>query len=285
MNETKYLNNIKKYYDDSQLIYRVFWMNKENLAMHFGYWEDDTKNRHEALINENKHVAKELDIKKGDQILDAGCGVGGTAIWMAENFGVNVTGITIVEKQVRLANKYAKSRGVTNHVKFELKDFTDTGYPDASFDKIFAIESVCHALDKDAFIREAYRILKPGGKLCVCDYFVNEIRDDADKHYYDAFCEGWFMPDLPEKNVFEKLLKKNNFGNIKFNDNTKKALKSSTIMKKMSSKWLIVDKTLNFLHLATDDNVKGTEASIAQYNFFKNGVGYHGSFIAEKPIK
>jgi cyclopropane fatty-acyl-phospholipid synthase-like methyltransferase len=285
MNNKKYLEKIKKYYDDSQLIYRLFWMNKDDLAMHFGYWEDDTKNLHEALINENKHVAEKLDISVDDKILDAGCGVGGTAIWMTENYGVDVTGITIVDKQVRLANKYAKTRGVDNSVNFALRDYTETGYPDSSFDKIYAIESVCHAIDKEAFIREAYRLLKPGGKLCVCDYFINHIRNELDKHDYESFCDGWVMPDLPKKDEFELLLKKNGFNKVQFSDNTEKALRSSDIMKKMSKRWLVIDKTLHMLHLATDDNVKGTEASIAQYNFFKNGVGYHGSFIAEKNAK
>ena len=275
---------IVEYYDESQLLYRLFWMNKENLAMHFGYWDRDTKNKNEALINENIHVASKLRISNDDQILDAGCGVGGTAIWIAEKYGANVTGITIVQKQVKLANKYARARHVTDKVKFELKDFTETGYPDSSFDKIYAIESVCHAEDKEAFVKEAYRLLKPGGVLCVCDYFINSISSNADREDYETFCKGWAMPNLPFKNDFELLLKKHNFNNIDFSNNTKRMLKSSFIMKRMAKRWLIIDTTLNKLHLASDDNVIGTRASVAQYNLFKNGAGYHGSFTAEKGV-
>jgi len=285
MKEEQYLKKIKRYYDDSQFLYGLFWMNKRNLAMHFGYWESDTKNRHEALLNENIHVAKVLDIKSSDLILDAGCGVGGTAIWIVENYGADVMGITIVDKQVRLAKKYAIKRKVDKKAIFSFGDYTATGYSDSSFDKIYAIESVCHAIDKEAFIKEAYRILKPGGKLCVCDYFINNLVSASDKKDYALFCDGWAMPDLPYKTSFESLLSKNGFGQIKFNDNTKKVLKSSLFMKKSSKAWLAIDHFLNRLHIVTDENVIGTEASISQYNLFKRGALYHGSFVAEKKIK
>lgn len=280
-----YNEKIKRYYNDSQILYRLFWMNKRNLAMHYGFWDKDTKNLHEALINENKAVAEALDIQKDDIILDAGCGVGGTAIWIAENYGVKVTGIGIVKKQNELAKKYAKERGLESLVNFQIKDFCDTGLASESFDKIYAIESVCHAKNKDDFIKEAFRLLKPGGMLCVCDYFLNRLNNMEDKYHYEMFCEGWAMPGLAQREDFENYLIKNNYESVTFIDNTDKTLKSSYRMYKMSKRWLYIDKFLNLVRIVSDENVVSTEASLSQYHFFKENIGFHGLFYAQKPLQ
>jgi len=276
-------SKIRRYYDDSQILYRLFWMNKKNLAMHYGLWDKDTKNISEALFNENKYIARDLDINSKDIVLDAGCGVGGTTIWMAEKFGAKVVGINIVEKQVKLANKYATQRHVSNLVNFELADYCDTKFPDKSFDKIFALESVCHATDKAAFVKEVYRLLKPGGKFCIYDYFLNKLENNTDIKNYKTFCDGWAMPNLVSVSEFKKYLSDNKFKEIHFTDLNDKALKSSKRIAKASGAWLWVDKTLNKIHLVSDENVTSTRASVVQYPFFKNRSGLYGSFYARKP--
>ncbi len=275
-------SKITRYYNDSQILYRFFWMNKRNLAMHYGLWDKDTKSKHEALINENEYIGRDLDIKDSDIVLDAGCGVGGTSIWIAEKYGAKVVGINIVEKQIKLANKYAKERKADNLVSFELGDYCKTNFPNESFDKIFALESVCHTDDKDAFVKEAYRLLKPGGKFCIYDYFINKLNNETDKQNYETFCNGWAMSNLAKQTEFEKFLSKNGFKNIRFSDLTSKALESSKRIRNASNAWLWVDKTLNFFKIVSDENVISTKASVVQYDFFKDGAGYYGSFYAEK---
>jgi tocopherol O-methyltransferase len=154
---------VSRYYNNSQWIYDLLWMNKKNLAMHYGFWDKKTASRADALLNVNEYVARDLDIRAADVVLDAGCGVGGTAIWMAEERGARVTGLTITQKQVALARKHISRRGVRALVNVELADFCRTGLPSQSFDKIYAIESVCHAPEKASFLTEAFRLLKPGG--------------------------------------------------------------------------------------------------------------------------
>ncbi len=66
----------------------------------------------------NERLADRLDLKAGDHVLDAGCGIGGSSIWLAENFGVRVTGITISPTQIDQARKNAKKRGVEHLVNF-----------------------------------------------------------------------------------------------------------------------------------------------------------------------
>ncbi|MEK7447325.1 MAG: class I SAM-dependent methyltransferase [Patescibacteria group bacterium] len=278
-----YNEKIKKYYNHSTFFYRHLWANKKNLAMHFGFWDKNTKNLNDALINENRYVAEILGIKKSDTVLDAGCGIGGSAIWIAENYGAKITGITIVEDHVKLAEKYAKGRGVSNLVKIELKDFCDTRLPSGSFNKIYGIESICYAIDKYDFLKEAHRLLKKGGKLAVCDgYMVKDELTEKETKYVQNTYNGWVLDNFSSYEDFNNNLKKLGYHNIEFIDVTKKIMKSSEEVYK-SSRWihpLVI--LLEKLHLTSETNVLAELACQGQYHMFKDGVIVYGVFIAQK---
>ncbi len=95
-------------------------------------------------------------------------------MWLAENYRVEVVGVTLSGVQAARANKYAKKRGLDELVRFEQQDFTDTSFPDASFDVVWAQESVCHVplASKQAFMKEAYRVLRPGDDLATMDEYA-----------------------------------------------------------------------------------------------------------------
>src|SRR3984893_734509 len=79
-------------------------------------------------------------ITSGEQVLDAGCGLGGSSLWLARERGAVVDGITISEKQVKVANGSAAGMKLGDRARFHLKDFAATEFPDASFDVVWAIE-------------------------------------------------------------------------------------------------------------------------------------------------
>lgn len=82
---------VEEYYDYTFPFYKIFWHKGTN-GIHYGFWDEETNSHTEALINTNKTVADTGKIKYGDKVLDAGCGVGGTSIWIAKNRGAHVTG-------------------------------------------------------------------------------------------------------------------------------------------------------------------------------------------------
>ena len=157
---------IAKYYDETLPYYKYLW-SKEANALHYGFWDKETRNVQEALLNENKFLAEAADIKVTDKVLDAGCGIGGSSIWIAKNIGADVVGITLSEKQLGEAKKLAAENNLNSKVKldFRLGDYLKIGFSDNAFDVIWAIESVCHTEDKADFLKEAYRILIPRGRL------------------------------------------------------------------------------------------------------------------------
>ena len=134
------------------------------LACHFGLWGPDTTNDREALLRANHTLVQGCDLGPGRRVLDAGCGVGGTAITLAEAYGVRVTGLTICEPHVAVATEHAEQRGVGHLVDFRYGDFMDLPFPEASFDAVLNHESFCYAPDKLAYLRGVRRVLKPGGR-------------------------------------------------------------------------------------------------------------------------
>ena len=69
---------IARYYRECWLDYRFFWINRKNLGMHFGYWDETTRTHAQSLLRTNEVMADAVDIGPGDRVLDAGCGVGGS---------------------------------------------------------------------------------------------------------------------------------------------------------------------------------------------------------------
>lgn len=188
---------IVSYYEQTWADYRVVWLNRVNYALHFGYHDVPGMPHHLALTRHNEVMAERAGIGSGHHVLDAGCGVGGSACWLAEHRGATVTGVTLVDDQVARARRIAAERGVDDRVRFEVADYSRLPMPDASFDAVWAQESLCHAPDKAATYREFLRVLKPGGRLVIAEYMrTTRQLGRLDARMVRAWVAGWAMPDL-----------------------------------------------------------------------------------------
>jgi cyclopropane fatty-acyl-phospholipid synthase-like methyltransferase len=220
-------SDIARYYDVSEIHYRRHWDLNRSHALHYGFWDSTTKNFHQALLNINKILADKAGITAADKVLDAGCGVGGSSVWLGVNRKCTVTGISLSTKQTVTATALAKKRGVENSVSFERRDFTNTGFADSSFDVVWAIESVCHAADKNDFITEAFRILKPGGRLIMADFFKLKNLAKQDNELIKRWAEGWAVNDFATWEDFNAGLIDTGFKNIINEDATQAILPSA----------------------------------------------------------
>jgi cyclopropane fatty-acyl-phospholipid synthase-like methyltransferase len=183
----------------------MLWLNPANRAIHFGYWDATTKTHAESLVKMNQVMAARLNLRSGLHVLDAGCGVGGTAMWLAEQFQVRVTGITPVAIQVARAQSYARTRGLEHLVTFAEQDYLRMEFSDGTFDVVWAQESVCHAPDKQESLEAAYRLLKPGGQLVVAEYLrVARPYTNRSEALLHSWLDGWAIPDLATGTEFIK---------------------------------------------------------------------------------
>lgn len=210
-------HDIARYYDLSEGHYRVFWNLNKSRSLHYGYWDASTRNFHEALLNINRVLANKTGIKEGERVLDAGCGVGGSALWLAKERRCAVTGISLNKAQVEKAILSAKKANLSK-VYFEQKDYLDTDYPSASFDVVWAIESVCYANDKGLFLAEAHRLLKEGGRLIVADFFKAKNLQGKAAEQMKKFTNSWAINDFAVLEEFEQQAREVGFRTVESED-------------------------------------------------------------------
>jgi len=276
---------IIEHYNYNDYFYEYLWANKSNLGFHYGFWEKDTKNRHEAIINENRRVCKALNLDKSDIVLDAGCGIGGTCIWIAENYGCKVTGITISENQAKRAEYHIKRRKTGQLVNVEKRDFCETEYPDSSFSKVFGIESICYAFDLDVFAREAFRILKPGGRLAIADgYLYPRELQESEKELVKRFCVGWGLPGVLLVEDVKQRLFNAGFREITVEDVTEKTKPSSKVVYRLNKPFYLPFKILCSLHILPRTHLDDIVSSLIQYEAYNKNICTYALISAKKPV-
>ncbi|OGE10686.1 hypothetical protein A3A60_00245 [Candidatus Curtissbacteria bacterium RIFCSPLOWO2_01_FULL_42_26] len=275
---------VSDYYDYMLPFYRFFWHLD---AVHYGFWESNTKSFKESLLNTNKFLSEKAGLSKTDFVLDAGCGMGGSSIWIAKTLGAKVVGITLSKKQVEKATSLLKKSSIENLANFSVMDYTKTTFSDETYDVVWAIESVCHTPDKSNFLREAHRILKKGGRVIVGDGFLlREPRNEKERKIVDDFTDGFAIPrENFYKNTidnFEANMESSGFKKIKYWDKTPAVMHSSHRIYRLCSLFLPIAKVLNKLGLMKNVVVLTNKAGIAQYKAVKLGLGGYAVFYAEK---
>lgn len=277
-----YKETVQKYYDYTLPFYRLFWHGYTR-AVHYGIWDKETKNLKESLLNTNQVMADTANIKLGEKVLDAGCGVGGSAFWLAKNRGANVRGITISQSQINKAIQLSKRLGLENQTQFSLQDYEKTNFENSSFDVVWGLESVCHAQDKLDFIKEAYRILNPGGRIVVADGFLEHDQlNPAEAQQYKNFLKGLALDNLAQPETFENQLNSAGFKNVKNIDKTNDILPTSVLMAKMSSWSYPLTKVTSWLKITPELLADNNRAGIDQLFLFKNRILTYRVFVAEK---
>ena len=207
-------DDISRYYDLSEVHYRKIWDLDHCRSLHYGYWDESTRNFHEALWNINKVLAELAGLREGERVLDAGCGVGGSAIWLAKEKKCQVVGISLNSNQVKKARRYASALALESRLVFEQKDYLNTDYPGNSFDVVWAIESVCYANNKTMFLKEASRLLKPKGILLVADFFKADQLKPDQASLVRRWANGWAVNDFSTAEAFNIALWENGFEQI-----------------------------------------------------------------------
>jgi len=277
--------NVAEYYDRCQRLYSWFYSGRKSLALHYGFWNEGTRTKEEALINQYVEVAGLLEPAAGDRILDAGCGVGGASIWLAQHSEARLTGITLSRVQLELARKYAARYGVQDRVEFHLANFFHTGFPDGHFDKVFGIESFCYSYPKpERLFEEMYRILKPGGRLVMSDgIMLRQPRNEREAEQARKFCESVKMDGWSTRDEIIRALEDCGFTNIRTADKTGEVKKS---VRHIYTLGLFVVPLLYILKLFRLASKLETDHYLfmgSQKAIYHAGLVGYGMFYGEKP--
>lgn len=248
--------DVAEYYDNTLSHYQRWWGLDQSLALHYGIWENDTKTLSESVMNTNKVMRDLAEVKESDLILDAGCGVGGAAIFLSETKNASVTGISLSQRQIDFAIKETQRRGLQNKVNFQLMDYTDTSFPDESFDIIWACESVSSVPDQTMFTKEAHRLLKKGGRLILSDFFLTSDDQIDRRNWMDKLAKTWGITSFFSSQSFERSLSDEGFLNTQVYDYTSKIKKCAKRLYYAAILGAIPSELENLIHPGASSFVK-----------------------------
>jgi tocopherol O-methyltransferase len=200
-----------------------------SLALHLGLTDDgaipaDRRTLDASLLAMNDLLAWRAGIGDRSRVLDAGCGVGGSSLWLARERGASVVGITLDPRQVELARGFAAERSVTN-VRFEAMDFAATTFAEASFDVVWNLESLCHVGEPRAYLDHVRHLLADRGRFVCADFFRGQGGPACDE-----MCAGWVLPELQRPSDVVSTLTALGYDQIDWVDLTPRVLPSASWM-------------------------------------------------------
>ena len=171
----KYANT---YYDLVTDFYEYGW----GKSFHFAPRAPEEK--FQASLARHEHfIAYTLGLRPGMRVADLGCGVGGPQREIARFTGANIVGVNNHAYQIERARKLTDEEGMSHLAEYIECDFMKVDASDKSFDAIYSIESTCHAPDRVGVFSEAYRLLKPGGRIAIYEWCLTHCFDARDPHH------------------------------------------------------------------------------------------------------
>ncbi len=159
------------YYDPASHYDRVTeaWTMLLGDDLHYGVFTTGDEDLPTATAALTGLMIEAAEFSEGLNVLDVGCGTGAPACHLAAKFGVRVTGITTSAVGISAACARADAAGLNDQVAFLERDGMDNGFPDASFERAWVLESSHLMRERDAMMAECARVLCPGGRLVLCD--------------------------------------------------------------------------------------------------------------------
>lgn len=203
---------IQQFYDASSSLWEQIW----GEHMHHGYYGAEgkiKKDRRQAQIDLIEELLQWSGVQQAENILDVGCGIGGSSLYLAKKFNAKVTGITLSPVQASRAAERATEALLNTQASFQVADAQNMPFADNSFDLVWSLESGEHMPDKTKFMQECYRVLKPGGKFIMVTWCHRSTENtaltiDEKQHLadiYRVYCLPYVI-SLPEYAEIARLL-------------------------------------------------------------------------------
>jgi tocopherol O-methyltransferase len=268
-------DEVRKHYDRLSFLYKLFW----GEHLHHGYWEDN-ESIERAQVRLMERLAEKAKIPNGAEVLDIGCGIGGSAFWLAQQYDCTVTGMTISPVQAKLATKKARKQRLAKQLRFLVGEADFWQPQPASVDVIWIMESSEHFRNKGDFFRRCASALKPGGILAVCAWLRGEqSSSDREQKLVATVARAMFSASLDTLTQYAAWVRAANLKVETAEDITRNIAPTwqycSRLIDRWPLKWLV-----NFADEPTRRFVKSFPLMTQAY---ATGAMAYGLFVARKP--
>ncbi len=211
---------IRHFYDTSTNLWLDIW----GEHMHHGHYGADglaKKNHQQAQTDLLDELLKWGNVQQANQILDAGCGVGGSARYLAKRFGAKVKGLTLSPVQAEEAKAFNEKAGLASQVNIIVKDLLTLTFQDGPFDLVWSMESGEHIPEKERMLQGFFNVLKPGGKFLMATWCIRDeppALTNQEQKLLNKIGELYHIPPMISIEKYEIMAKEIGFTEIKIGD-------------------------------------------------------------------
>jgi tocopherol O-methyltransferase len=265
---------IRRHYDLATPFYRLLW----GVHIHHGLWDaDESPARAQRRLIED--LAAAADVPPGAAVLDVGCGLGGSALYLARHRGCRVLGLTLSPVQRAWASLLAGLGQLRRQVRFVCRDAERVHFPAAAFDVIWSIECTEHLFDKPAFFRKAAGWLRPGGRVAVCAWLAGDRpHDPTVARQIEAVCRGFLCPSLGTADDYQTWLHGAGLAGVQFADLTERVSRTWEICRRRVERAAVRP----WARLAGRDMVGFLDHFDTILAAYRSGAMRYGRFVAQK---
>jgi len=271
---------IANFYDTSTQL----WLDVWGEHMHQGYYGKDGADKKDHLRAQEDLINELLlwaDVRNAHHVLDAGCGVGGSARIISKKFNAAITGYTLSSKQAAIAEQINRKQGLENKITIHVDDMMEAGNTNQQFDLVWSLESAEHIPDKEKLLQLFYDKLQTGGKMVLatwcCRHTPPEFTNKEHRLIHHVQ-HNYHLPPMISIETYKVLAEKTGFKNIVAADWSKSVVPFWDAVIRSALKW----KGITGLLRAGSPAIKGAFALRHMKKGYRTGTIRFGVLHAEK---
>lgn len=197
-------NTLKRSKEDVQYHYDVgndfysLWLDK-TMTYSCAYFKDENDSLYQAQLDKVQHILKKLNLKKGQRLLDIGCGWGELIISAAKQYGVKALGITLSEGQYSKVKDRIKENNLEEMVDVKLADYRELVGKTDKFDRIVSVGMIEHVGRKNlpSYMEAVNSMLVEGG-ISLLHCITAQTESEANQWIKKYIFPGGYIPSIRE---------------------------------------------------------------------------------------